>query len=155
MIDKITEAVDYINSRTGVKPRFGIILGTGLGGLVNEIEIQDTIDYSDIPHFPLSTVEFHSGKLILGKLGGKPIVCMQGRFHYYEGYSMEEVVFPVRVMKFLGIERLFISNASGAVNPSYKVSDLMIMNDHINLFPDNPLRGKNYDELGDPVSGYE
>jgi len=149
MLEKISKAVEYIKSRTELTPRFGIILGTGLGDLANEIEVEETIDYSDIPYFPLSTVEFHSGKLILGKLGGKPVVCMQGRFHYYEGYSMEQVVFPVRVMKYLGIERLFVSNASGGVNPSYRVSDLMIMNDHINLLPENPLRGVNHDELGD------
>ena len=149
ILNKIEEAANFISSKISNTPRFGIILGTGLGGLVDEIEVDEVIDYSEIPHFPLSTVEFHSGKLILGRLGGKHVICMQGRFHYYEGYSMEEVVFPVRVMKSLGVEKLFVSNASGAVNPSYKISDLMIINDHINLLPENPLRGKNYDELGD------
>lgn len=148
MLDKIKEAVSYIQGTYAEAPEIGVILGTGLGGLVKEIEIEKSIEYSDIPHFPLSTVESHSGRLIFGKLGGKRVVAMQGRFHYYEGYTMQEVVFPVRVMKLLGIKRLFLSNASGGVNPAYKVGELMILKDHIDLLPDNPLRGKNLDELG-------
>lgn len=148
ILKKFKEAHDYIMTRTEIRPSVGIILGTGLGGLVKEIDIVDEIDYKDIPHFPLSTVQSHSGKLIFGKLGGKNVVAMQGRFHFYEGYTMQEVTFPVRVMKFLGIERLFVSNASGGVNPDYKIGEIMILNDHINLFPAHPLIGKNIDELG-------
>jgi len=135
-------------AHSSVMPEVGIILGTGLGGLGNEIDAVDIFPYEDIPNFPVSTVEGHSGRLILGKLGDKNVVAMQGRFHYYEGYDMKEVTFPVRVMKFLGIKHLFVSNASGGVNPEYEIGDLMILNDHINLFPAHPLRGKNYDELG-------
>ena len=145
---RFKEAHDYIKTRTNVNPSIGIILGTGLGGLVKEIEIIDEIEYKDIPHFPVSTVQSHSGKLIFGKLGGKEVVAMQGRFHFYEGYTMQEVTFPVRVMKFLGIERLFVSNASGGVNPDYEIGEIMIINDHIDLFPAHPLIGKNIDELG-------
>ncbi len=123
-------------------------MGTGLGGLVSEIDIKCTIAYSEIPNFPISTVESHSGKLIFGLLGGKMVVAMQGRFHYYEGYSAEEVTFPIRVMKMLGVKRLLLSNASGGVNPDYEVGEIMFINDHINLFPEHPLRGKNRDELG-------
>jgi purine-nucleoside phosphorylase len=148
MLTKIKESHDYILSKTSVKPNVGIILGTGLGGLVKEIKIIDEIPYKDIPHFPLSTVQSHSGKLIFGELGGKMVVAMQGRFHFYEGYTMQEVTFPVRVMKMLGIERLFVSNASGGVNPDYEVGEIMILNDHIDLFPGHPLIGKNIDELG-------
>lgn len=148
MLEKFKEAHDYIKSQTSVEPSIGIILGTGLGGLVNEIEIVDEIEYKNIPHFPLSTVQSHSGKLIFGKLGGKQVVAMQGRFHFYEGYTMKEVTFPVRVMKFLGIERLFVSNASGGVNPDFEIGDVMIQTDHINLFPAHPLTGKNFEELG-------
>lgn len=148
MLTKIKEAYEYIQGRTQVKPSIGIILGTGLGGLVKEIEIIDEIAYKDIPHFPLSTVQSHSGKLIFGKLGGKEVVAMQGRFHFYEGYTMQEVTFPVRVMKFLGIQNLFVSNASGGVNPDYEIGEIMILNDHIDLFPAHPLIGKNIDELG-------
>ena len=149
MLEKIQEAVDFIKSKTNLEPDYGVILGTGLGGLVDEIQITDEIDYKEIPHFPLSTVEFHSGKLIFGHLAGKPVVTMKGRFHYYEGYSMKEVTFPVRVMKLLGVKKLFVSNAAGTLNPDYELSDLMILNDHINLLPENPLVGKNIDELGD------
>jgi len=148
MLEAIKETVDFINSKTQVKPQIGIILGTGLGGLVKEIEIIDVLPYESIPNFPLSTVEGHSGKLIFGKLSGKFVVAMQGRFHYYEGYDMKQVTFPVRVMKFLGIEKLFVSNASGGVNPDFEIGDLMILNDHVNLFPTNPLIGKNFNELG-------
>ena len=148
MLDRIKETTEYINSRTTVKPTVGIILGTGLGGLVKEIEIIDEVPYEEIPNFPVSTVKSHSGKLIFGNLGGKQVVAMQGRFHFYEGYTMKEVTFPVRVMKFLGIEKLFVSNASGGVNPDYEIGEIMIQDDHINLFPAHPLIGKNEEELG-------
>ena len=148
MLTQFKESYDYIKTRTNVQPSIGIILGTGLGGLVNEINIIDEIAYKDIPNFPLSTVQSHSGKLIFGELGGKKVVAMQGRFHFYEGYTMKEVTFPVRVMKFLGIERLFVSNASGGVNPDFEIGEIMIQNDHINLFPAHPLIGKNIDDLG-------
>lgn len=148
MLEQFKESVAYIQSKTAVVPNVGIILGTGLGGLVKEIDVIDEIPYGDIPHFPVSTVESHSGKLIFGKLGGKNVVAMQGRFHYYEGYNMQQVTYPVRVMKLLGIEKLFVSNASGGVNPNYEVGEIMILNDHIDLFPAHPLIGKNIDELG-------
>lgn len=148
MLTQFKASVAYIKSRTNVEPTVGIILGTGLGGLVKEITIIDEIPYEDIPNFPVSTVESHSGKLIFGELGGKKVVAMQGRFHFYEGYTMQQVTFPVRVMKLLGIERLFVSNASGGVNPDFIVGEIMIQNDHINLFPAHPLIGKNIDELG-------
>jgi purine-nucleoside phosphorylase len=148
MLDSIKETVNFLQSKISLKPEIGIILGTGLGGLVNEIEIIHTIPYSTIPNFPVSTVEGHTGKLIFGKMSGKNIVAMQGRFHYYEGYSMQEVAFPVRVMKLLGIQLLIVSNASGGVNPAFEVGDLMIIEDHINLMKDNPLIGHNDDELG-------
>lgn len=147
MLEKIKATAEYIQGKTGFKPEVGIILGTGLGGLVKEIQAEHVLSYEDIPNFPLSTVEGHSGKLILGKLSGKNVVAMQGRFHFYEGYSMQEVTFPVKVLKLLGIQKLFVSNASGGVNPDYEVGDLMILNDHINLIP-NPLIGQNIDELG-------
>jgi purine-nucleoside phosphorylase len=148
MLTQFKESVAFIKTRTNVEPTIGIILGTGLGGLVKEIKIIDEIPYAEIPNFPVSTVESHSGKLIFGELGGKMVVAMQGRFHYYEGYSLQQVTFPVRVMKLLGIERLFVSNASGGVNPDFEVGEIMIQDDHINLFPGNPLIGKNFDELG-------
>lgn len=148
MLKKINEAVTYLNGKTSVQPEIGIILGTGLGGLVDEITIIDTVSYEDIPHFPVSTVESHSGKLIFGEIGGKQVIAMQGRFHFYEGYSLKEVTFPVRVMKQLGIERLVVSNASGGVNPDYEIGEIMLLKDHINLFPGNPLIGKNIDDLG-------
>jgi purine-nucleoside phosphorylase len=148
MLEQIKETADFIGNKTNFNPQIGIILGTGLGGLVKEIETKYVIPYEEIPNFPLSTVEGHSGKLIFGMLGGKNVVAMQGRFHYYEGYDMKQVTFPVRVMRFLGIERLFVSNASGGVNPNFEIGDLMILNDHVNLFPTNPLIGKNYPELG-------
>ncbi|MBT3418207.1 MAG: purine-nucleoside phosphorylase [Flavobacteriales bacterium] len=147
MLQNIKESANFIIQKTNFNPEIGIILGTGLGELVSEIEIQYSIPYNEIPHFPLSTVEGHSGRLILGTLGGKNVVAMQGRFHFYEGYSMEKVTFPVRVMKFLGIKNLILSNASGGVNPDYEVGDLMILEDHICLIQ-NPLIGANLDELG-------
>ena len=148
MLDNIKLTARYLKSQISSEPRIGIILGTGLGGLVNEINIELAIPYKEIPNFPVSTVEGHSGQLIFGTLGGKEIVAMQGRFHYYEGYDMGEVVFPVRVMKFLGVNTLFVSNASGGVNPNFEIGEIMIINDHINLFPTNPLIGPNMDELG-------
>ncbi|MDR1022631.1 MAG: purine-nucleoside phosphorylase [Prevotellaceae bacterium] len=147
MLEKIKESATFINSKVSIEPEVGIILGTGLGGLVHSIENQEVLEYKDIPNFPLSTVEGHSGRLIFGTLGGKKVVAMQGRFHYYEGYDMQQVTFPVRVMKFLNVKYLFVSNASGGMNPAFAVGDLMIINDHINLLP-NPLIGKNLDELG-------
>jgi len=148
MLTQFKQSVEFIKSKTSVEPTIGIILGTGLGGLVKEINVIDEIPYQDIPNFPVSTVESHSGKLIFGELGGKKVVAMQGRFHFYEGYNMQQVTFPVRVMKLLGIQRLFVSNASGGVNPDFEVGEIMIQNDHINLFPAHPLIGKNFDELG-------
>jgi purine-nucleoside phosphorylase len=151
LLEQIEVTTEYLKSKTGdFKPEYGIILGTGLGGLVQEIDIDYTISYSDIPGFPISTVESHSGKLVFGRLSGKKIVCMQGRFHYYEGYSMQQVTFPVRIMKWLGIHTLMVSNACGSLNPDYQISDLMIINDHISLFlPQNPLTGKHTPEFGD------
>jgi purine-nucleoside phosphorylase len=148
MLEEINDAVSYISHLYHGKPKVGIVLGTGLGGLVKEIEIEKEIPYNFIPHFPLSTVESHFGKLIFGKLGGVQVMAMQGRFHYYEGYSMEEITFPIRVMKKLGIEYLFLSNAAGAMNLSYKKGDLMAIDDHINLQPSNPLVGTNLDAFG-------
>ncbi len=148
MLEKIKKTTAYIQSKVAISPEIGIILGTGLGGLVKEIDIKHILDYETILNFPVSTVEGHKGRLIFGILGGKKVVAMQGRFHYYEGYSMQEVTFPVRVMKFLGIKYLLVSNASGGVNPDYEIGDLMLLTDHINLLP-NPLIGKNYPELGE------
>lgn len=148
IIRKIEESVAYIQTRAELKPSTGIILGTGLGGLVSHIRREVTLSYADIPHFPVSTVEGHSGNLILGTLEGCPVVAMQGRFHYYEGYSMQQVTFPVRVMKALGIKQLLISNAAGGINPGFSIGDLMLITDHINLFPENPLRGPNDNRLG-------
>ena len=147
MLQTIKETASFISNKTKFNPEIGIILGTGLGGLVSEINIQHSIPYNEIPNFPVSTVEGHSGRLIFGTLGNKNVVAMQGRFHFYEGYTMEKVTFPVRVMKLLGIKNLFVSNASGGVNPDYEVGDLMILEDHICLIP-NPLIGVNIDELG-------
>lgn len=147
MLAHIQETVKYINKQIDKKPEVGIILGTGLGGLVNEIDIKQSISYDTIPNFPVSTVKGHQGRLIFGKLGGKNVVAMQGRFHFYEGYTMHEVTFPVRVFKYLGIETLMVSNASGGVNPGFNVGDIMIITDHINLMP-NPLIGLNHEELG-------
>ncbi|WOK04892.1 purine-nucleoside phosphorylase [Imperialibacter roseus] len=148
-ITQIQEISQFLQSKTAVRPETGIILGTGLHSLVDEVTIADVIDYKDIPHFPVSTVEFHKGKLIFGHIGQVPVVVMQGRFHFYEGYSMQQVTLPVRVMKLLGIKRLFVSNASGGLNPDFQNSDMMMVTDHINLFTENPLRGKNLDTLGD------
>jgi purine nucleoside phosphorylase I, inosine and guanosine-specific len=148
MIEKIKETAAFIKEQFSIIPETAIILGTGLGELVNHITNQKELAYKDIPNFPISTVEGHSGKLIFGKLGTKDIMAMQGRFHFYEGYDMKQVTFPVRVMKQLGVKTLFVSNAAGGMNPTFKVGDLMVIRDHINLFPEHPLHGKNYNELG-------
>jgi len=147
-MENIRAAADYIKSRGVDRAKIGIVLGTGLGNLALQIDAEQTIDYADIPNFPVSTVESHSGKLIYGNLNGKKVLAMQGRFHYYEGYSGQEITFPIRVMKLLGIEKLLISNAAGTVNPNFKKGDLMLIDDHINMLPDNPLRGKNFDDFG-------
>lgn len=148
MMTKIKEATAYIRQIIDVKPEVGIVLGSGLGSFTKELQIEKEIPYADIPHFPVSTVEGHSGKLIFAELSGKKVVVMAGRFHFYEGYTAEEVVFPIRVLKMLGIEQLMLSNAAGGTNPSFKVGDLMIITDHISQFQVNPLIGKNLDELG-------
>ena len=148
MLEQIKQTCEYIRSQTnGFAPELGVILGTGLGSLTDSIETAYALDYASIPNFPVSTVQGHKGRLIFGTLGGKRIVAMQGRFHYYEGYTMQQVTFPVRVMKLLGIKTLFVSNASGGINPTFRTGDLMVITDHINLLP-NPLIGKNIDELG-------
>ena len=147
MIEKIKETAAFIKEQFSIIPETAIILGTGLGELVNHITNQKELAYKDIPNFPISTVEGHSGKLIFGKLGTKDIMAMQGRFHFYEGYDMKQVTFPVRVMKQLGVKTLFVSNAAGGMNPTFKVGDLMVIRDHINLFPEHPLHVKNYTEL--------
>lgn len=148
MIEQINQTANYLRSRVADMPHIAIILGTGLGGLRNHIENQVIIPYTEIPNFPVSTVEGHSGNLIFGSLGGKRVIAMQGRFHYYEGYDMKQVTFPVRVFKALGVDTLFVSNAAGGMNKEFQVGDIMTITDHINLFPENPLRGKNYSELG-------
>ncbi len=145
----LTEAVSFIRTQTDLKPRIGIILGTGLGSLVDGIQMTATVDYQKIPHFPVSTVESHAGRLLFGKLRGQPVVCMQGRFHYYEGYSFKQIAFPVRVMKALGMETLIVSNAAGGLNPNFKPGDIMLIKDHINFFPGNPLIGPNDNDWGD------
>ncbi len=143
MLEKIQETASFLREKMHTNPETAIILGTGLGSLAHEITDKYEISYKEIPNFPVSTVEGHSGKLIFGKLGNKDIMAMQGRFHYYEGYNMQEVTFPIRVMRELGIKTLFVSNASGGMNPSFDIGDLMIITDHINMFPEHPLRGKN------------
>ncbi len=149
MLESIQHTTEYIKNRIGgFEPTVGIILGTGLGGLVKEIEVEKQLMYANIPDFPISTLEFHSGKLIFGKLNGVKVVAMQGRLHYYEGYTMQQITFPVRVMKMLGIKTLFVSNASGSLNPDFKKGDLMVIEDHINLQHHNPLVGRNETELG-------
>ncbi|RWX02473.1 purine-nucleoside phosphorylase [Flavobacterium cerinum] len=148
MWDKVQETVKYITDKINFTPRYGIILGSGLGGFTEDIEIEFTLPYSEIPNFPVSTVEGHGGQLVFGKIGQNNVVAMQGRFHYYEGYTMQEVTFPVRVMKYLGVEKLIVSNASGGVNPFYKVGDIVLIYDHINFMPEHPLRGKNDERFG-------
>ena len=147
MFEKIKETTEFLKAKGMVNPEAGVILGTGLGGLTSKIEIRCEIDYKDIPHFPVSTVEGHAGKLIYGDFGGKKIVAMKGRFHYYEGYNPEQIALPIRVLKFLGIRHLFLSNAAGGVNPAFQIGDIMIITDHINLMA-NPLMGKNDDRIG-------
>ncbi len=148
MLQQIKETSDFLLAKISSRPETGIILGTGLGNLVTQITEKTEIPYDQIPNFPVSTVEGHSGKLIFGKLGNTDVLAMQGRFHYYEGYDMKAVTFPVRVMHAMGIKTLLVSNASGGVHPDFEIGDLMIITDHINLFPEHPLRGKNYNELG-------
>ena len=148
MLETIKQTADYLKGRIGDIPNTAIILGSGLGELANAITDRNEIPYTEIPNFPLSTVEGHSGKLIVGKLGTKPVLAMQGRFHYYEGYNMKEVTFPVRVFQALGIEYLFVSNAAGGMNSSFDVGDIMLIEDHINFFPEHPLHGPNIEELG-------
>lgn len=148
MWEKVQETVSYIKEKTNFTPEYGVILGSGLGGFTNDISIEYTLPYEEIPNFPVSTVQGHKGALVFGTVGGKKVMAMQGRFHYYEGYSMKEVTFPVRVMKYLGVEKLIVSNASGGVNPNFKVGSIMIINDHINFMPEHPLRGKNDERFG-------
>lgn len=148
LVEKTYQTISVIREKTNKNYEVGIILGTGLGGLVKEIDVDFELDYSDLPHFVQSTVESHKGKLIFGTLNGKNVVVMQGRFHFYEGYTMQEITYPVRVMKKLGVETLLVSNACGGLNPLYRRGDLMIMHDQINLLGDNPLIGKNEDEFG-------
>ncbi len=149
LYDQIHEAKQAIQGRCKSKPTIGIILGTGLGGLVEEIDAEARIPYHEIPHFPTSTVQSHAGRLVCGKLGGKQVVAMEGRFHFYEGYSLKQITLPVRVMKALGCDTLIVSNAAGGMNPQHSKGDLMVIEDHINLIGDNPLIGKNDDRLGD------
>ena len=148
MYEKIKETTSLIKSRTGIQPQYGIILGSGLGNLASKIEVNTVIPYSEIPNFPVSTVKGHKGQLVFGYLAGKPVVAMQGRFHFYEGYTMKELSFPVRVLNDLGIKLIIISNAAGGMNPEFSVGDIMLINDHINLMPTNPLMGPNDDSLG-------
>lgn len=148
MYDQIQETVSYLKKKGIGIPDYGVVLGTGLGSLVNIIDIELKVPYEEIPNFPVSTVTGHSGTLIYGKIGDKVILAMQGRFHYYEGWDMQQVIFPIRVMKYLGVENLIVSNASGGVNPSFKVGDIMIIYDHINMMPIHPLRGKNDNRFG-------
>jgi len=148
MLETLKQTVEWLRPRIPETTKAGVILGTGLGELVHSITDKTEIPYETIPNFPVSTVEGHSGKLIVGKLGGKEIVAMQGRFHFYEGYNMKDVTFPIRVMQFLGIKYLFVSNAAGGMNGSFDIGDIMLIEDHINLFPEHPLRGKNLPEFG-------
>lgn len=148
LYDQIQEAVSAIRRHSDFQPRTGIILGTGLGHLVNDVAVEAEIPYQALPHFAASTVQSHQGKLVLGRLDGHPVVVMAGRFHYYEGWTMQQVTFPVRVLKFLGIERLILTNASGGVNPHFRGGDIVVVRDHINLLPENPLRGENDERLG-------
>lgn len=148
MWNKVQETVSYIQSEINFRPDFGVILGSGLGSFTEQMQVEFTIPYSELPNFPISTVEGHKGALVFGTLQDKKVVAMQGRFHYYEGYSMQEVTFPVRVMKYLGVQKLIVSNASGGVNPNYKVGSIVLIKDHINLVPEHPLRGRNDERFG-------
>lgn len=143
MLETIKETAEWLRAHTELRPHIAIILGTGLGHLASEIDIVDAFPYADVPHLPVSTVEGHQGRLLFGRLGGQPVMALDGRFHYYEGYSMTEVTFPVRVMHELGVDTLFVSNAAGGMNPDFEIGDLMLITDHINHMPDHPLRGKN------------
>lgn len=148
MWEQVQETVSYIQEKINFSPEYGVILGSGLGSFTEEMKIEYTLPYNEIPNFPVSTVQGHKGALVFGTIGTKKVVAMQGRFHYYEGYSMSEVTFPVRVMKYLGVEKLVVSNASGGVNPSYKVGSIVLITDHINMTPEHPLRGKNDERFG-------
>lgn len=148
MWEQVQETVNYIKEKTGFTPEYGVILGSGLGSFTDDIEIAFTLPYNEIPNFPVSTVEGHKGALVFGTIGDKNVVAMQGRFHFYEGYDMKQVTFPVRVMNYLGITKLIVSNASGGVNPSYEVGSIVLIKDHINMMPEHPLRGKNDERFG-------
>jgi purine-nucleoside phosphorylase len=148
MWEQVQETVNYIKEKTGFTPEYGVILGSGLGSFTDDIEIEFTLPYADIPNFPVSTVQGHKGALVFGTIGGKKVVAMQGRFHFYEGYDMKQVTFPVRVMKYLGVTKLVVSNASGGVNPNYEVGSIVLITDHINMMPEHPLRGKNDERFG-------
>jgi purine-nucleoside phosphorylase len=148
MWEQVQETVSFIKEKTNFTPEYGVILGSGLGSFTDDIQIEFTLPYTEIPNFPVSTVQGHKGALVFGTIGTKKVVAMQGRFHFYEGYSMKEVTFPVRVMKYLGVEKLIVSNASGGVNPNYEVGSIVILKDHINMMPEHPLRGKNDERFG-------
>lgn len=148
MWDQVQETVNYINKISNFNPEYGVILGSGLGSFTEDIKIEFTLPYNEIPNFPVSTVQGHKGALVFGTIGTKKVVAMQGRFHYYEGYSMKEVTFPVRVLKYLGVKKLIVSNASGGVNPDYKIGEIIIIKDHINFTPEHPLRGANDERFG-------
>lgn len=148
MWEKVQETAAWLKEKTNFNPEFGVILGSGLGSFTKDIEIEHTIPYGEIPNFPVSTVQGHKGALVFGKIGDKQVVAMQGRFHFYEGYDMKTVTFPVRVMKYIGVKTLIVSNASGGVNPAYKVGDIVVIKDHVNMFPEHPLRGKNEERFG-------
>lgn len=148
MWDKVQQTVKYIKEKTNFTPEYGVILGSGLGSFTDDIKIAFTLPYDEIPNFPVSTVEGHKGALVFGTIGDKSVVAMQGRFHFYEGYDMKEVTFPVRVMKYLGVEKLIVSNASGGVNPNYEVGSIVVLKDQINMLPEHPLRGKNDERFG-------
>ncbi|GGB74977.1 purine nucleoside phosphorylase [Flavobacterium suaedae] len=148
MWDKVQQTVEYIKTKTQFTPEYGVVLGSGLGGFADDITVEHSLPYSEIPNFPVSTVEGHKGALLFGTIGTKKVVAMQGRFHFYEGYDMKQVTFPIRVMKYLGVEKLIVSNASGGVNPNYIVGDIVLISDHINMMPEHPLRGKNDERFG-------
>lgn len=155
MWEKVQETVAFIQNKTNFSPEYGVILGSGLGGFVEDITVEYTLPYTEIPNFPVSTVVGHKGALLFGTIGDKKVVAMQGRFHYYEGYDMKQVTFPVRVMKYLGVSKLIVSNASGGVNPSFQVGDVMLIKDHINMFPEHPLRGTNDERFRTKICKYE
>ncbi len=148
MWEKVKETVSFIKNKTNFKPEYGVVLGSGLGGFAEDIKIEFSIPYVEIPNFPVSTVQGHKGALLFGTIGTKKVMAMQGRFHYYEGYDMKQVTFPIRVMKQLGVEKLIVSNASGGVNPNFKIGDVMLIKDHINMMPEHPLRGHNDERFG-------